>query len=310
MTVKKNVAEILGDDESYQDFCDELNRRAAVLDFLCLYRVAKEEEVVQRVKHIIHADGFSEFKPKHWEMYLTRLLGRCLRHVFPGYQAVEKQRNSFTYQIYPRRGANYAQYYQIIDLRKMIDLDWPWYPHGTNAQAYRSNSQLYWRTRGLADPIDVDAMYAAWNQFIARTDKYDRCQIYSNVLSINYGSKAYIRRAHGTNCRLGSYHAYQAFNHLKGWMEEADRFLENNSAIFDTYRLLEEHDRTEDNRIEEEIRESAREAADIARERAQKLRDERAREAQLETAVEEQQERELTLAENMFENLREKGLVE
>ncbi len=307
MAVKKDVTQIIGDSESYQEFCNELNRRSAVLDFLALYRVAREDNIVERVKHIIHAKGFLEFEPKQWEMYLTRLLGRCLRHIFDGYQAVEKQRSGFSYTIRPGQGAEYAQYNQILDMRKMIEMDWPWYPYGNNMLRYRNNPQLYWRTRGLADPTDVDAMFAAWNRFRAQVDSHDRCQMQSNGLYLNYGNSAYSSYSHGVATRLGSYHAHEAFLHLKGWMIDADRFLENNSPIFDIARLLKEHDRGDDPHIEMELEENREREAAFAKERAEALALRREQET---AAADEQEERELTLGENLFEKLREKGLVE
>lgn len=309
MIAKKDITAIIGDNESFDDFCNELNRRSAVLDFLALYAVAKEKDIVQRVKHIIHATGFSQFKPKHWEMYITRLFGRCLRHIFSGYQQVEKQRNSFIYTINMNYGEEYAQYGQILGIRKMVELDWPWYVYGHGMERYRNDSQLYWRTRGLADPSDVDAMFAAWNQFLARSDRYDRCQMQGNTLHVNYGSSAYGHYGHTNIVRPGTYNAHEAFLHTQGWMVEADQFLEDYNAIFDTYRLLESHTRDADNGIEREIRETEGEAVDIARERAEALALQREQEAAMADAAGEQEERVLSLGESLMENLREKGLI-
>lgn len=310
MTDKKDIAQIIGDNESYDEFCNELNRRAAVLDFLALYRVAREDKIVERVKHIIHAKGFLDFKPKQWEMYLTRLLGRCLRHIFAGYQSVEKQRNGFCYTVRPGRGGEYDQYRQILDMRRMIEMDWPWYPYGQDMTRYRNDPQLYWRTRGIADPADVDAMFAAWNQFRARVDRHDRCQMQSNGLYINYGSSSYAGHGYHVVVRPGSYHAYDALLHLKGWMVDADRFLENNDLIFDTAILLQEHNRGNDPQIERELGANREREAEFARERAQALALKRQQEVAIVEAADEQEERELTLGENLFEKLREKGLVE
>ena len=308
MTTKKaNIALIIGDNETYDEFCSELNRKSAVLDFLALYNEAKKDDVVQRVKHIIHATGFRQYKPKQWEMYITRLLGRCLRHIFAGYQAVEKDRNSFGYTISPGRGGD-PQYNQILDMCRIVQLDWPWFPYGGDTARYRQNPQLYWKTRGIVDPADVDVLFAEWNNFQNRIDRYDRCQINSGRLNIRYGSSAY-RRWHSHDSATGTYQAYEAYVHLKSWIVEADLFLERNH-IFDTLALLKEHDRSNDPQIERELQENREQEVEIARGRATRLARERARLEVLATVVDEQQERELTLGENLFEKLRERGLVE
>ena len=65
------------DDDDYRDHLGELCRRSAMLDFLALYKMAAEEEIVGKIQFINQAAGFSNYDPAGWEQYLTRLLGKC-----------------------------------------------------------------------------------------------------------------------------------------------------------------------------------------------------------------------------------------
>jgi hypothetical protein len=297
---------VIGDDhESYEAFKHELIRRSVVLDFLALYRVAKKEGLIERVKHIIHAAGFLAHQPKNWEVYLTRLLGRCLRAHNPGYQAVEKERSSFAYSINLQQ--NFPELIKVIDMRKVVQLDWPWFPYGSNMSHYRQDPRLYWRTRGLADPIEVDAMFAAWNQFYDRADGFSRIDMSGNVIRVNYGNPGYIGKRYSYRSYANpSYYAYEAYADFKGWIALAQDFIENDSP-FDTCDLLNEHNTNDDNQIERELKENRECQAEFLAGRAQALAARRRAEAAI---AEEQEERETTLTEDLFASLRERGLVE
>jgi len=299
--------ELLGDDiESFEDFQSELTRRSAVLDFLALYNVAKEDKVVERVKHIIHAHEFAEYKPQQWEVYITRLLGRCLRAQSPSHGAVEKERSSFSYKVYIHR--DYPELVKILDLHRLISLDWPWYPYGTHAQRYRQDPQLYWRTRGLADPLEVDAMFASWNQFQNQCDRFDRIQMQGSIVKIMYGNPGYLGRR-GRWYRSHNhptYRSFEAYTQFKDWIVAARGFLEND-AVFDTQDILAEHDRSDDNHIDRELEANREREAEFLREQVRALAERREAEA---AAVEEQEEREETLADSVFANLRERGFLQ
>ena len=312
-TTNKKSADIsmlvIGDDhESYEAFRQELIRRSVVLDFLALYRIAKEDGLVERVKHFIHASGFLAHKPKNWEIYLTRLLGRCLRAHNPGYQAVEKERNSFAYSVHLRQ--NFPELVKVIDMRKLVQLDWPWFPYGSRMTRYRQDPRLYWRTRGLVEPTEVDAMFAAWNQFYDRADGFSRIDMTGSVIRVNYGNPGYIGRRYSYRSYANpSYYAHEAYTDFKGWIALAQEFIENDTP-FDTYELLNEHDRSNDSQIESELQDNAERQAEFLVERAQTLAARRRAEAAVAGAIEEQEEREITLTEDLFASLRERGLVE
>jgi hypothetical protein len=294
---------VIGNDhESYQSFRDELIRRSVVLDFLALYRVAKEDGLVERVKHIIHASGFLTHDPRHWETYLTRLLGRCLRAHNPGYQAIEKERNSFAYSINLRQ--NFPELLKVVEMRKLVQLDWPWYPYGGQQMArYRGDPCLYWRTRGLVEPVEVDAMFAAWNQFYDRADRFSRVDINGDSLRVSYGNPGYMgRRRYYRSYANPSYFAHQAYLDYKKWIVLAQEFIEND-APFDTCDLLSEHDRGDDSRIEQELQDNAERQIEFLVERAAQHR------ATAEAEI-EAEERETTLGENLMQSLRDRGLVE
>ena len=110
------------DSKQYKSYVRELSRRAAMLDFLALYKMAEEEEIVGKIQFLNQADGFHQHKPQGWETYLTRLLGRCLRHHVTEPGAVVKRRNNMIYAIDRRNGifepvTNIAAVFQITSSR-------------------------------------------------------------------------------------------------------------------------------------------------------------------------------------------------
>lgn len=291
--------------ETYEDFKNELIRRNAVLDFLALYIIAKEDKVVERVKHIIHANKFLDHNPQHWEQYLTRLLGRCLRSHCPGHQAVEKERNSFVYNVYIHR--DYPHLKKILDMKKLVSLDYPWYLHGSDMVRYRQDPCLYWRTRGLIEPTEVDAMFAAWNRFSDAAERCDRIQMSGSVIKVSYGFPGYVgqqRRWYRTH-NNPAYHTYEAYIHFKNWMRLAEEFV-GNDAPFDTFRILNDHNRSDDWRIERELRENAGREMELIRERARAA----ARRRTEEDAVVNMVPVETPLATQLIARLRQRGLVD
>ena len=309
--------------ETHEDVKKELVRRSAVLDFLALYQEAKRDKVVDRVKHVVHAEGFLDFKPKHLEIYITRLLGRCLRAHCDGPQIVEKHRNSFAFDVNIRR--SHPQYGQILDMQKLVQLNWPWrlstwYGYGnrhTRNTRYNNDPQLYWRTRGLVDPRDVDSMYAAWNAFKARIDALERVDMNERVV-VRYGNPGFIGRNRWYKPYSNpSYYAYEGYRDFKKWIIIADEFLENDS-VFDTYRILSDHDQNGDDDIETMLQENEERQAEFLRERAATMARQRSRDNSIDYPTEEQgHEPEVeegttgeTLQNRLLAKLREKGLME
>lgn len=309
--------------ETHEDLKNELVRRSAVLDFLALYQEAKKDGVVERVKHIVHAKDFLNFKPQHLEIYITRLLGRCLRSHCDGPQTVEKERNSFKYKLNIRY--THPHMTKIFEMQDLVQLNWPWYIHryyrygirDNPMQRYQENPQLYWRTRGLVDPTCVDAMYASWNQFYARVDTLERV-VMNKGLHIHYGNPGYIGRNRWYRpYNNPSYHSYEAYKDFKEWMKMADEFLENDHT-FNTFRLLSDHDQSDDSNIEKMLRENEEREAEFLRERAREMAAQRQRDNSIDYPLEQEYEPPeveegttgQTLADRLFATLREKGLVQ
>jgi hypothetical protein len=311
--------------ETHDDVKKELVRRSAVLDFLALYQEARKDEVVDRVKHVVHAEGFLEFKPKHLEVYITRLLGRCLRAHCEGPQVVEKHRNSFGFDVNIRR--SHPQFGQILDMQKLVQLGWPWrlstwYGYGrrhTRNQQYNDDPQRYWRTRGLVDPSAVDSMYGLWNVFKARVDTLERVSM-DGRLVVRYGNPGFIGRNRWYKPYSNpSYYAYEAYRDFKEWIRIAEQFLENDSA-FDTYKILSDHDQNDDDDIETMLEENAEREAQFLRERALEMARQRSRDNSIDYPPEEEEQGHApeveegttgeTLQNRLLAKLREKGLME
>jgi len=332
---KKDVAliqKLIGNQfETHEDMQNELVRRSAILDFLALYQEARKDGVVERVKHIIHAKDFLKFKPQYLEVYITRLLGRCLRAHIEGHQVVEKERNTFRYNLDIRR-SQHAALAQIFDMQSIVQLSWPWhlstyYMYGRNNRAnerYNDNPQLYWRTRGLVDPSEVDALYAAWNQFKARVDALERVNMGLNMssrLSVNYGNPGYIGRQRWyRSYNHASYYAYEAYRDFKEWVVIANEFLENDQP-FNVLRILETHDQSDDSQIEDLLKQNAEREAQFLRERALEMARQRSAENSIDFPPEEEEavghEPEVeegttgnTLKDRFLAKLRERGLME
>lgn len=334
MTTKKSetvIGSLLGGEfETLDDLKKEFVRRSAVLDFLALYQEARKDNLVERVKHVVHAKGFLEFKDQHVEAYITRLLGRCLRAHFPGHGVVEKERNSFKYRVNVRY--DYPQFAQIIELMDLVTLAYPWNPvryfhhyglirgNQQRMQRYQNNGQLYWRTRGLVDPAQVDAMFAAWNQYKARIDTLERIQLtsYRTGIHVHYGNPGFIGRNRWYRSYSNpSYFAYEAYIDLKEWMRLSHEFLEND-RVFETYDILKEHDTDNDDEIEKMLIENEEREAEFLRERAREMARQRNRpdeeeivelEPYMPAEVEEGTTGE-ALQNRLLAKLREKGLME
>lgn len=324
-------SKLLGNEfETLDDVKKELIRRAAILDFLALYQEARKDDVVERVKHIIHAKDFLEFKPKHLEIYITRLLGRCLRAHCPGHNAVSKERNSFKYSV--NVVDQWPQFRQIIDMQKIINLSYPYNPirnyyygyrGNDRMRRYEGNGQLYWRTRGLVDPTSVDAMYAAWNAFSDRVGALERVQMtgWDHVM-VHYGNPGFVGRNRWYKpYNNPSYFSYEAYSEFKQWIEYTKDFVENQEDAINTSRILADHDRSDDPQIEEDLQANEHREMEYLRERAREMAAERAG-----VEVDEIEEEELdeiiyvapeveegttgdTLQNRLYAKLREKGLM-
>jgi hypothetical protein len=187
-------------------------------------------------------------------------------------------------------------------------------------ERYNNNPQLYWRTRGLVNPSEVDALYAVWNQFKARVDALERVDM-SNRLSVNYGHPGYIgTRSWYKSYNRASYYAYEAYRDFKEWIVIANEFLENDQP-FNVLRILRTHDQSNDSEIEDLLKQNAEREAQFLRERAQEMARQRSAENSIDFPPEEEEvvghEPEVeegttgdTLKDRFLAKLRERGLME
>ena len=209
-----------GSDE-YKDYLSELSRRSAMLDFLALYRLAAEEEIVGKIQFINQASGFSEYDPAGWEQYLTRLLGKCLRHHVSEPGAVTKQRRNMIYRI---------EYRDTIfeDLKKIQNVftfqSWP-YPDNDLWREVNKNALVYWKRTPLFEGHEAlfDALYMWWTLFwnaVSSLNTIGMSPWYG--VEVRYGNPMH-RQYYRT--QYGRYRTYEAYKDFKTLMELWDQFL-------------------------------------------------------------------------------------
>lgn len=194
-----------------------------MLDFLGLYRMAAEENIVGKIQFINQAVGFSNWDASGWETYLTRLLGRCLRHHFTEPGAVVKKRQALVYHIdYRETILN-----PVIEIDKVLGLNWPYrFNHERYNQAGR-NAQEYWKRTSLFEehPDYVDALFMWYNLFKSSVENLQRIGINTwSGLEIRYGSPM-SRWHYHTNS--GRYHATEAYREFHAFLGLLDGLLGN-----------------------------------------------------------------------------------
>ena len=209
-----------------------------MLDFLGLYVQAQEEGIVNRLKYITESKGFEDYTADGWETYITRLLGRCVRHHITEDSAVKKRRRELIYLV-EGRGTRYGQ---IPEWKKVLTCSgYPYHPPRDIWTAADRNAVTYWSTR-KASPDDEETMFT--QEEVERVTNW--YLVYENAVSllecitvspwygveVRYGTpmnRRYYRRSYG---RYKASEAYQDFKH---WKRMSDNLLESeeNIAIID-----------------------------------------------------------------------------
>ena len=195
------------DSVQYKNYVQELSRRAAMLDFLALYKMAEEEEIVGKIQFLNQADGFHQRKPQGWETYLTRLLGRCLRHHITEPGAVVKRRNNMIYAVDRRNDI----FEPVTNIDKVLRCEHPFQPNYTRYREVGNSPGDYWRTSTLFEdsPTLYDDMSLWYSLFSGSIDLLQRVNLQSWYgVEIRYGqamSYSYYGMRHG------NYHTAEAY---------------------------------------------------------------------------------------------------
>ncbi|MCK5317587.1 MAG: hypothetical protein KAJ55_06710 [Anaerolineales bacterium] len=205
----------------YRDYLYELSRRSAMLDFLALYKLAAEEEIVGKIQFINQASGFSEYDPSGWEQYLTRLLGKCIRHHVPEPNAVSKQRRNMIYRVEYR----YTMFEDLKQFHNLMTLEtWP-RPDNNLWREVNHNAPAYWKRTELFEGHEelFDALHMWWSVF------YNSIQGLECIglspwygIEVRYGTPMY-RQYYRSS--VGRYRTYEAYRDFKVLMNLWDSFL-------------------------------------------------------------------------------------
>ena len=198
-----------------------------MLDFLALYKMAAEEEIVGKIQFINQAAGFSNYDPAGWEQYLTRLLGKCLRHHVPQPNAVSKQRRNMIYRIEYR----YTMFEELKRFHNLMTLEtWP-RPDNDLWRQVNHSAPDYWKGTELFEGHEIlfDSMHTWWTVFYTGMQALE-CIGFSPWygIEIRYGNPMY--RTH-YRANVGRYRAYEAYRDFRELIEMWDSFLGDEDYI-------------------------------------------------------------------------------
>jgi hypothetical protein len=205
----------------YRHYIYELSRRGAMLDFLALYMTAAEDNIVGKIQFINQASGFSNYDPAGWEQYLTRLLGKCLRHHIAEPGAVTKQRRNMIYRIEYRD----TMFSDIKKFHNIMTFDsWPrpdnelWRQMNRSAPDYWKATELFTDHHAL-----FDALHIWWSVFHTAVQALECIGISPWYgVEVRYGNPMYRQHYRSTS---GRYRAYEAYRDFKALIELWDNFL-------------------------------------------------------------------------------------
>lgn len=213
--------------DAYRNYMYELSRRSAMLDFMALYMVAAEDKIVGKIQFLNQAAGFSKYDPAGWEQYLTRLLGKCLRHYVPEMGAVSKQRRNMIYRITYR-------YTMFDDLKKFHNImtfdSWPRPDNDLWREVNRSAPE-YWRRTELFEGHEAlfNALHTWWSVFHTAVQGLE-CIGFSPWygIEVRYGNPMFRQYYRATS---GRYRTYEAYRDFKALVELWDNFLGHEDHI-------------------------------------------------------------------------------
>ena len=239
--MRRRVTEQIANSEDFTSHVKEVTRRMAVLDFLGLYEQARQDGIIGRIKYITQSSGFNEYDPQGWEVYITRLLGRCLRYWIPYSGVIEKQRNRMCYNLHT---AQIPEFAGMAQLENVLTCRGNYHPHYRIWRAANNNAREYWRTREDIDAEMVDALYLWYDTFRGGISGLSRVRVGGwPGCTIDYGQATY---------RGGYYYGYRRttfgrYNSSESYMEFKDLLttigsLYQHQEMFEMLETLAAHD--------------------------------------------------------------------
>jgi len=218
--MRRRMTQEIAESEDFTTHVYEVTRRMAILDFLGLYEQARQDGIIGRIKYITQSTGFNEYEPQGWEVYITRLLGRCLRYWIPYSSVIEKQRNRMCYNLYTSRIPEFAE---MAQLENVLTCRGNYHPHYRIWRAANNNAREYWRTRESIDSEMVDALYRWYDTFRGGLSGFSRVRVGQwPGCTIDYGQAQYrgsYYRGYGMRHRATTFGRY---NSSESYMEFKD----------------------------------------------------------------------------------------
>ena len=217
--MRRRMTQGIAESEDYTSHVQEVTRRMAILDFLGLYEQARQDGIIGRIKYITQSTGFNEYDPQGWEVYITRLLGRCLRYWIPYSGVIEKQRNRMCYNLFT---AQIPEFAGMAQLENVLTCRGQYHPHYRIWRAANNNAREYWRTREGIDAETVDTLYRWYDTFRGGVSGFSRVRVGQwPGCTIDYGQAQY---------RGSYYHGYRhrpattfgRYNSSESYMEFKD----------------------------------------------------------------------------------------
>lgn len=213
--------------KEYKDYLSELSRRSAMLDFLALYKMAAEEEIVGKIQFVNQAKGFSSYDPAGWEQYLTRLLGKCLRHHITETGAITKQRRNMIYEIDTNRTD--LEDYEKFD--RLFQMRYSWNRNNTLWEQADRNPSQYWKLTPLFEGHEktFDALRSRWTVLKNAMEGLSQVGLSGwRGIQVRYGTpmhRTYYRNTYGR------YQAAEAYRDFKAFLSIWWQFLEEEDSL-------------------------------------------------------------------------------
>lgn len=250
---RNRMTQQIANSEDFSSHVNEVTRRMAVLDFLGLYEQARQDGIIGRIKYITQSAGFSDYEPKGWEIYITRLLGRCLRYWIPYSGVIEKQRNRMAYQLFT---SNIPEFHQVARVQSILTCQGQYHPHYRLYRAANNSPREYWRTREGMDAEVIDTLYRWYDMYRGRIDALTRIRVghwpgatidYGQPL---YGGGSYYYRYRQTQTRtVGRYNSSESYMEFKQLLEIVGS-LHQDPEMFEMLEILANYDVRDEQRRE------------------------------------------------------------
>jgi len=245
--------------EDFTTHIHEITRRMAILDFLALYEQARQDEIIGRIKYITQSAGFDTYNPTGWELYITRLLGRCLRYWLPYPSVIEKQRNRMAYMLHVRQIPEFQDIVRITDVLKCRNR---YNPHYRIWRQVNQSPRQYWISRPGVDREMVEALYRWYARYSTRMEGLGRVNLASwPGATLTYGQPVnqyyyqnYHRYGHQNpyyrSRTFGFYNSAEAYTEFKRLLMVVGSLYED-PEILQMINILSSYDVQDERRVEQ-----------------------------------------------------------